>query len=327
MAPGARAGEGLGDGRVRLAVREELTGLVRDEIRRVRPRATVMAAQTGQGDGSGEADILLVAPHEVAEPDVRRMVRQGRWRWIHLTSAGYDFFRVEDVAPGTVLTRSSRCYAAPVTEYVALALIDDARRRTRAWDADAATVARLDVGLFGQTLGVAGFGAIGRNVVALGALLGMNVKLLTRRPRSVRELPQGVQSVTRTADLLDVDHLVLALPLTRDTHAMFGAEMLDRCKPGLHLVNVARGALVDHDALARAVEHRGVRATLDVTEPEPLPADHALLRLPGVRISPHVAWHSRSSDWSFLRDFLDNWTRWESGEQLTGVVDLRGPAV
>jgi phosphoglycerate dehydrogenase-like enzyme len=204
---------------------------------------------------------------------------------------------------------------------VAAALLDVARPGPRPWEPGHAP--SPDVGLFGQVLGVAGFGAVGQSVAALGRLLGMRVRLLTRRPRDPDELPPGAEGTTSALDLRDVDHLVLALPLNAGTRNLFDAEFFSACGHGLHVVNVSRGELVDHAALARAVAARGVRATLDVTDPEPLPADHPLRHLPAVRISPHVAWHSRTSDWSFVSDFLDNWSRWESGASLGGVIALK----
>jgi phosphoglycerate dehydrogenase-like enzyme len=314
----APAPAALGDGRVCLAVRPDLAPVVRDAIRAARPRATVLDLAHCE---PGAADVLVVAPHELPEDEVRRLVRMQTWRWIHLTSAGYDFFRVEDVPPETVLTRSASCYAPPLSEYVAMALLEAARPGPRPWERG--HVPAADVGLFGQLLGVAGFGAVGRSVAALGGLLGMRVRVLTRRPRDPGELPQGVEGTTSALDLRDVDHLVVALGLNEETRDLFDAEFFAACKPGLHLVNVSRGELVDHAALGRAVAERGVRATLDVTDPEPLPADHPLRSEPGVRISPHVAWHSRTSDWSFVRDFLDNWSRWEEGAQLGGVIALK----
>lgn len=310
----------LGDGCVCLAVHADLIPVVREEVLRARPAAGVVEVADCPGAG---ANILVVAPHELPADDVRRLVTMQRWQWIHLTSAGVDFFETGDVPADTVLTRSANCYAPPVTEYVVMALLHDARPGPSPWAPQPGSAAAGEAGLYRQTLGVAGYGAIGRNAVTVGAALGMEVRLLTRRRREPAELPPGVVNVTRAGDLRDVDHLVLALPLTDATRHLFDQEFFGGCRHGLHLVNVARGALVDHAALARAVETRGVRATLDVTEPEPLPADHPLRHAPGVRISPHVAWHSRTSDWSFVGDFLGNWSRWEKGAALDGLVAVR----
>ena len=93
-------------------------------------------------------------------------------------------------------------------------------------------------------------------------------------------------------------------------------------KPGAHLVNVARGALVDQDALRAALdEGRVAMASLDAVEPEPLPDGHWMYGHPRVRLSPHVSWHMPGAVDLLLERFIDNLRRWRAGEPLTGVVD------
>jgi phosphoglycerate dehydrogenase-like enzyme len=98
---------------------------------------------------------------------------------------------------------------------------------------------------------------------------------------------------TRLDDVLDVDHLLVALPPTPATHGLLDRDALTRARPGLHLVNVSRTQIVDQAALQELCPAGRLSATLDVTEPELLPADHPLRHLPGGRVSDPVAWRSR----------------------------------
>jgi phosphoglycerate dehydrogenase-like enzyme len=112
--------------------------------------------------------------------------------------------------------------------------------------------------------------------------------------------------VTVTRDprqVVDVDHLVVALPLNDRTAHLFDAGVLAAARPGMHLVNVSRPQVVDQEALVAACAGGRLAATLDVTGPEPLPADHPLRSLPTVRLSPHVAWRSRASGLGYVDDF------------------------
>ena len=90
----------------------------------------------------------------------------------------------------------------------------------------------------------------------------------------------------------------------------------------MHLVNVARGSLIDQDALLRALDDgRVARASLDVVEPEPLPAGHPFYSHPGVRLSPHISWSSPRTGARTLTLFADNLVRYRAGHELRGIVD------
>src|SRR5207344_198158 len=113
------------------------------------------------------------------------------------------------------------------------------------------------------------------------------------------------------------DHLVLAVPATPNTQRLLDADAFARVKPGVHLVNTARGALVDQDALRVALDDgRVAMATLDTVDPEPLPAGHWLYSHPKVRLSAHVSWASPSGMARTLEIFVDNLTRYAAGEPV-----------
>ncbi len=123
--------------------------------------------------------------------------------------------------------------------------------------------------------------------------------------------------------LAEADHLVVAAPATPQTRRLLDREAFARMKPGVHLVNVARGELVDQDALREALdEGRVARASLDVVEPEPLPAGHWLYTHPRVRLSPHTSWSGPGALDRLLDPFLSNLRRYLADEPLQGQVDV-----
>jgi phosphoglycerate dehydrogenase-like enzyme len=144
-----------------------------------------------------------------------------------------------------------------------------------------------------------------------------------RRTRQPSPIP-GVEIATSLSALLEgADHLVVAASATQATHHLISREALARVRPGLHLVNVARGSLVDQEALREALEDgRVARASLDVVTPEPLPAGHWLYSHPKVRLSPHISWAMPGAIDLLYRSFAENLRRFLAGEPLAGRVDL-----
>ncbi len=145
--------------------------------------------------------------------------------------------------------------------------------------------------LHGKTLGIVGFGTIGRRTVELAkAAFAMRPVIYSpRAPDEAIESVGGRRAPSLSALLADADVVSLHTPLRPDTRAMFNADTLAHAKPGLILVNTARGALIDNDALAAALaDGRIAGAAVDVFDPEPPPADHPLLHAPNVLLTPHI---------------------------------------
>ena len=179
--------------------------------------------------------------------------------------------------------------------------------------------------LAGRTMLVVGLGGIGTEIAERAAGFGMRV-IATRR--SDTPGPAFVEKVGHTEDLLamlpEADVVAIAVPLTAETEGMFGAAAFAAMKPGAYLLNIARGKVVDTAALVAALNSgRLAGAGLDVTNPEPLPADHPLWRMSNVVITPHVASDAELTNarsWSLLRE---NLRRFAAGEPLYNVVDKR----
>ena len=158
--------------------------------------------------------------------------------------------------------------------------------RTRSFDTD-----WFGHQVSGQTLGIVGMGNIGFQVARRGLAFDMQVLYHNRRPR-----PQQVEeavSATYVATLHELlsrsDFVVVCVPASKETEKMIGAEEFSSMKKGAVFVNISRGVLVDHEALAEALAGGHLAAAgLDVTEPEPLSRDHPLLALPNVTLTPHT---------------------------------------
>jgi glyoxylate reductase len=141
----------------------------------------------------------------------------------------------------------------------------------------------------GSTLGILGMGRIGEQVARRARAFDMVVQYHNRGRRPTVEAALGVRHVSRDELLATSDYVVLTVPLTAETRCLIGRVELAQMKPTAILINVARGAVCDTDALTEALAARRIyAAALDVTEPEPLPRDHPLLRLDNVIITPHL---------------------------------------
>ncbi len=144
--------------------------------------------------------------------------------------------------------------------------------------------------VYGSTLGIIGMGRIGQAVARRARGFAMTILYTDQAPRPEIENEVGARFVGIDQLLRESDVVSLHVPLTRETRKMIGAEQLRMMKRSAILINTARGGVIDTEALADALESGTIWAAgLDVTDPEPLPADHRLLRLPNVLVTPHIA--------------------------------------
>jgi phosphoglycerate dehydrogenase-like enzyme len=170
--------------------------------------------------------------------------------------------------------------------------------------------------LAGKTIMIVGYGSIGRSIEERLTPFGVNFI------RMARTAKPGVEPVDRLMELLPAaDVVVLIEPLTPETHHLIDASAIARMKQGALLVNAARGPVVDTDALVAALTEKRIRAVLDVTDPEPLPAGHPLWTAPNLLLTPHVG---GSSPLYMSRAFdvaAEQVKRFANGEPLMNVVE------
>jgi phosphoglycerate dehydrogenase-like enzyme len=263
------------------------------------------------------ASILLVVPprgDRFVVPKAPPPGWPGNLKWIQSVSVGIDeypswMFQVPLVTCG----RGN--FSAPVAEFVLASILAVAKRFPQTWIHEAADWKRFDLDVAsGKTLGLLGLGSIGKAIAQRAAPFGF--RILAHRKKGGSSGMDGVEVTDLDSVLRAADHLVIALPLTAATRNQIGAREFGLVKRGVHFVNISRGAVVDHEALQAALNDGRVGfASLDVTEPEPLPADHPLYVHPRVHISPHTSYSGVDRKY-FIDLFVSNLKRFLNAEEL-----------
>jgi glyoxylate reductase len=173
----------------------------------------------------------------------------------------------------------------------------------------------------GSTLGIVGFGRIGAAIAQRAAGFDMNV-IVTSRRRPPRAEELGVTHVSLDELLARADHVVIAVPLTDETTGMFGAAAFAAMKRTATLINISRGATVDTAALIDALQSGQIGAAgLDVTDPEPLPADHPLATLPNAFVIPHLGSSTARTRIAMARLAVSNVAAGLDGSPLPATVN------
>lgn len=329
-----------------------LTDALLAQIRGVSPDVEVTYAP---GLGAAELGARLAAQPEI---EIVFSTMLPEWcgptwalRWVQLGSAGVD----QEVAGAVwrdsevTVTTSSGIHAAIMSQWATAMILYHAHRlgevlrfrETRRWPDRPALSGSV---LIGKTLGLLGYGSVGRECARLGRALGMRVLALRRS--AVDEPPGGGRFVSRLmaeraafdgrvevlrADGLDrllaeSDYLVVTAPLTPETSGLLDGRALGLMKPSAFIVNVSRGAIIDESALAGTLRSgRLAGAALDVFATEPPPPDSELFDLPTAVLSPHMS-GVFDAYWDLaVEAFCDNLSRYLSGQPLLNVANrVRG---
>ena len=245
-----------------------------------------------------------------------------RVRWVHSRSAGLDSILFPELVASPVpLTNGRGVFSQSLGEFViggVLFFAKDFGRMRRSqkegkWD----PFDTIEVST--QTMGIVGYGDIGKAAARRAQAMGMKILALRRRP----DRSQGEYGWEQKLEMLaECDYVVVAAPLTPETHHMISDAEFAAMKPTAVIINVGRGPIIDEAAMVRALESGRIKgAALDVFEVEPLPADSRLYRLDNVLLSPHSA--DNTPDWleNAMMFFMQNLERFRSGEPLLNIVD------
>lgn len=244
---------------------------------------------------------FAVARYPVRQPPAEFLAAMPELRVVQLLSAGVEAW-LSSVPEGVVLCAGRGIHGGSTAEIAVAGLLSVVRELPRFLDAqrEHRWAPVTTEGLDDAAVLVLGAGDIGRRVAAALAAFGANITCVARRERD------GVRSLNDVPRLLpDQDAVIIALPLTPETSGLVDAAFLARMRDGAVLVNVARGPIVDTEALLAEATSGRLRAFLDVVDPEPLPEDHPLWSAPGVLITPHVGggtqgWQRRA--YALVRD-------------------------
>lgn len=313
-----------------------VTRLDADEVEQLQqavPGAKIVAAD-------GEADALT----KVRDADALvgtlspELVRAGKkLRWVHVYSAGVDRYQFPELVDSDITFTNSKVIQGPNVGDQAMALLLVLTRRmhdtlagqqAKDWRGTRERIRQAPRGpveLDGKTALVVGLGGIGDAIAKRAHGFGMTVKGIKRR---VTDPPPHVASI-HTGDELhallpEADVVFIALPLTPETEGLYGAKEFGLMKDGAFLINIARGKIVDTEAMMAAVKSGRLGGVgLDVTDPEPVPPEHPLWTLPDVVITPHMGGTS-DGVWARRKDLVRrNAEAFVAGQPLENVVDKK----
>ena len=284
-----------------------------------------------------DADILFAS-------DSRRLPlpeQTPRLAWLQGYWAGIDHVIGQPIFGGgrVRLTTAAGTHAVVMSEFALMMMLNLAHRfpELQHWRASGAPGGwpinrrsyRTDV-LAGATLGLIGYGAVGRRLATLGAALGMRIMAMRGRPTAAGLDAPGEPPVTWfQRDGLgklaaEADYLVIVAALTAETRKMISADILALMKPVAYLVNIARGEIIDEPALIEALRNRRIAgAALDVFETEPLPPSSPLWDLDNVILTPHVSGMAPDYESRVVDIFINNYQYFVAGKRMPTEVDFQ----
>ena len=284
-------------------------------------------------DALPEVDLELATDHDDAReriPDAQVVIEHGitddllaradTLEWLQSLSAGVDRYDLNALAErDVILTNVSGVHANPIAEHVLALALAFERRLPRAMEQQRDHEwRRFPAGeLRGSTLGVVGVGAIGGRVAELASAVGMDVLGVKRDTSTYNDAVDEIHPPEALHTVLGrSDYVVLACPLTEETEGMIGAEELASIGADGVLINVARGAVVDREALVTQVQEGYLGgAALDVTDPEPLSRESPLWDSSDVILTPHMAGGSPEFPRRCAEIFAENYRRYVDGER------------
>lgn len=264
-------------------------------------------------------------------PSVELIEASPKLKWIQAPSAGVEFVAtIPKLANSDVMLTNTRGAHGPsIGEHTIALLLAMTRHipesidqtRHREWDRTVLYRTAREIG--GMTMGIIGFGALGRGIAQRARAMDMNVLAVDAQAIDGAGLVDDVWPVSRVDDLLEQsDVVVIATPYTAETAHLIGPVELAKMKPDAYLIVVSRGGIVDEDALAEALRNDQLAgAALDVTKPEPPNPDSPLWDCPRLLLTPHTAGASARKERRVVEIFRDNVMRYQGNEPLLNLID------
>jgi phosphoglycerate dehydrogenase-like enzyme len=270
-------------------------------------------------DSAGEVEVVVL-PFGVPASRMPVLAKLPRLRLIQLMSAGAEN-AIGYVPPGVTLCNARGAHDPAVAEWIMAVVLAEVRQLPRfmAEQLAGTWAPAASKPMAGQTVLIVGYGSIGRAVERLLIPFGVKIERLARHARV------GVSSIDELPAVLPrADIVILLVPVTPATIGLVDARFLSLMRDQALLVNAARGTIVDTGALLAELNSGRLRAALDVTDPEPLPAGHPLWSAPGLLLTPHVAGASTDAIRQAMAIVKDQLARYAAGEPLNDVVGQQG---
>ncbi len=291
-------------------------------------RACTYVAMDPEGTLAGDpqgAEVIML-PWKVPETTMQALLDLPTLKWIHLISAGVEHALDDRLrALPVVLTNARGIFDLPIAETVLAYILMIVKRlpdflRQQAGHTWKKLPLREAAGL---TVGLIGAGSIATEIARRCKAIGMHVIAIRRHPKKPASYVDRVFPGEQLETLLSMaDFVVIAVPLTPETRGIIGAAQLQQMRPDAWLINIARGAVVDEEALIRALQQKQIAgAALDVFTTEPLPAESPLWEMEQVIITPHNSWSTPSLEEREAALFLENLERYLNGRPLRNIVD------
>ena len=284
-----------------------------------------------------DCDALIIMGSHYKQPIADLLKKSAKkLRWIQAGSDGLDKFVIPGIPDGVVITNTSGTKGRTISEHAMglwIALHQkihefERLRISREWEAYRDKMRKETGSIEGHTLVLMGYGNIGKEIARKAKAFDTQVIAVNRSGTGDGEADRIVK-IENVHDVLpEADALIFCMPFTKVTRGLIGKAELDLMKPSAVIVNVARGELIDTDAMVEALKGGKLAgAGIDVTDPEPLPADHALWDLENVIISPHVAGHGGPLYERLGELYTENIERFIRGDELINVVNPEDHAV
>jgi phosphoglycerate dehydrogenase-like enzyme len=274
------------------------------------------------------ADIILTGVGASAQVVKAAIDKANQLRWLHSLSAGVDHLMGTRLRESDIpVTNAKGAYSQSLGEYCIAAMLffaKDLRRMQKSQHSGKWDVFNVDM-LEGKTLGVLGYGDIGKASARRAKAFGMKIVALRRRPEksSGDEIADEIWGMERKLELMATcDYILLAMPATPDTKGIVGEAELKAMKKDGVIINLGRGNAIDEKSLIVALQQNWIRgAALDVFEVEPLPEGHVFYTLENILVSAHTADHTSTWLEDSMQIFLANFGRFSKGEPLLNLVD------
>ena len=319
----------------KIIVAANLTENTLDPLRKLEREGRVKLAMADKDghplDDVSDAEAIFRWRWSWNGPQIDRLLEAApRVRWIHASMAGIEPLLTPLVMQRDItITNGAGTYDEPIAEWVMLAMLSIAKQLPDFIAAKQEHIwrdwSRLMLGeLTNKTLLILGAGNIGSEIARRAAAFNMHVWGSRRSRKPVEHIERMFGEDDWRQALPQADFVIIALPSTPQTRGIFGAEELAAMKPGAWIINIARGTIIDEQALIQALQNGKIGgAWLDTTSVEPLPGDSPLWSLPNVMITPHITWWTEYTNQRVTDLFLENLRCFQNGEPLLNVVDKK----